>query len=246
MFGIGKRSRKHKSVWQRFRMDTRKRFISGLLVVVPLGITALILNFLYDFTAGFLEPLVAKIIHYHLPSSAVAGLSIIVLLGIVYTVGLVATLMLGRKLIALGEAILQHIPLVKSVYGASKQVVEALSFQNTGNNYTSAVLVNFPSKQAYSVGFLTGVVRINGRETPMFRVFIPTTPNPTTGFLILVEGDEVFRAGISVEDAVKTIMSGGIVSPDTMEMTPLSQIPLEDLLKKSENGDEVDEEPWEA
>lgn len=247
MFGRSKHSKKHRSVWNRFQMDTRKRFISGLLVVVPLGITFLILRLLYDFTAGFLEPQVAKLIHFHLPRYAVAALSTVILLAIVYGVGLVATLVLGRKLIALGEAILQHIPLVKSVYGASKQVVEAVSFQNTGSNFSSAVLIRFPHQKALSLGFLTGVIMHKGENKPLFKVFMPSTPNPTTGFLVFLEGDEVFRCGLSVEEAVKTIMSGGIVSREEIDLVPLSQIPLEELMKKAdETGDKADAKPEEA
>lgn len=138
-----KRRRRKRTSWQRLQRNIRRRVISGLLVVVPLGITVFVINFVYDATAGILARVIQPLLG-PLPPYLVAAISVAVVLALLYLIGLVTTIVLGRRLIALGEAIIQRIPFVKTVYGGSKQVVEAFSMQGGLSALQSTVFVEFP------------------------------------------------------------------------------------------------------
>ncbi len=202
-------------------MIIRRRIVSGLLVVVPLGLTAFILRFLYNLTAGRLTPITKRLFD-PLPEYVVPVASIVFLVLVVYSVGLVASVVVGRRLIGLIEAIIQRIPLVKTVYGASKQVVQTLSFNDGSANFESVVVVDFPRPGMKAIAFVTGRSwledAIDGTVREHFRVFVPTTPNPTSGYFEMVPTDAVDNPGISVEEAVKMIMSGGLVTPDSFDL----------------------------
>jgi uncharacterized membrane protein len=209
------------SLVTRLRVFLRRPLISGLLIVVPLGITVFVLKFLYDFTAGRLAPLIRTVLdpmpHYAAPAVACA-----LLFSIVYFVGMIASAVVGRRLIALAEAFIQRLPLVKSVYGASKQVVESFSFQNQRPESRAVALVEFPCPGMKSIGFVTGTLRMpDGRL--FCRVFIPTTPNITVGLFLLVPIDEVYRCETPIDEAVKMVVSGGILGADRLMLQRGSQ-----------------------
>ncbi len=215
-----RKHRKKKSLKIRFRSIIRRRLVSGLLVVIPLGLTAFILRFLYDLTAGRLTPAIRRLFG-PLPDYVFPVVSILVLLGVLYAIGLIAGAVLGRKLIGLAEAILQRIPLVKTVYGASKQVVQTLSFKDAGSNFESVVVVDFPRPGMKAIAFVTGRMLIEAAHDASvrehYRIFVPTTPNPTSGYFEIVSTDAVENPGMSVEEAVKMVMSGGLLTPDTID-----------------------------
>lgn len=195
----------------------RRRIVSGLLVVVPVGLTVFILRFLYQLTAGQLAPMMRPLFRT-LPDYVVPAASILLLVLLTYAVGMVARVFIGRKFIALIELVLDNIPLVKTVYGASKQVVQTLSLQDNASQFKSVVIVDFPRKGMKAFAFVTGKIAFRDEETgmvrPHYRVFVPTTPNPTSGYLEFVPVDEVEPCGISTEDAVKSILSAGLVMPE--------------------------------
>jgi uncharacterized membrane protein len=221
--GRRKKKREEMGAWQRFQHDMRTRLVSGLLVVVPLGITALVLKFLYDITAGVLTQAIREILGPLPPlliPVMVPVLSILLFLVALYLIGLGTTAFLGRRMIHLMERIIEGIPLVKTIYGASKQVVNSLSFRNEGQDFKSVVLIEFPRPGMKCLGFMTGMVNVSTRTGPQYKVFIPTTPNPTTGYLEIVAPEDLEFTDLSVEDAIKFIMSGGIVAPDTLTLVP--------------------------
>lgn len=197
----------------------RRRIVSGLLVVVPVGLTVFVLRFLYQLTAGQLTPLMRPLFRT-LPDYVVPVASILLLFVLTYGVGLVARIFIGRKLIRFFETILENIPLVKTVYGASKQVVQTLSLQDDASQFKSIVIVDFPRPGMKAFAFVTGKIQFRDEETGLlrqhYRVFVPTTPNPTSGYLEFVPVDEVEPCGISTEDAVKSIISAGLVMPETI------------------------------
>jgi len=241
-----RKTRRKKTFWGRLRHNVRRRLLSGLLVVVPLGISAFVINFLYVITAKPLASVIRMLLG-ELPRFYVGIISVAVFLGLLYVIGLVTTAFIGRKLLNLAEAIIRRIPVVKTVYTASKQVVEAVSNTNASTNYKSSVLVEFPNPGALSVGFVTGrITSSDGVE--YLKVFIPTTPNPTTGFFQLITPDRVLQSTLSVEDGVKFMMSCGIVSPDTLEVSPVGP-EIQQPPQQADDGDydwveeEVEEEP---
>jgi uncharacterized membrane protein len=213
-----RRRKEDRSAFARALLDFRGRIISGLIVLVPLGITVFILKFLFDITAGNIADILNGLPwgeDRKPPSYVINILALSVLLLVLYFVGVIAAHMVGRRLIELGEAILARIPLVKSVYSASKQVVDAFSLKDKATTFRAVAFVEFPSKGLRSIGFVTGtLVDENGRMC--YRVFIPTTPNPTTGYLLVMHSEDVCLTDFTMEEACKMIMSGGIIFPDTL------------------------------
>ena len=201
------------SLGARLRRNVRRRIIAGILVVVPLFVTGIAVEFLVGLTADVIRPL-TRLTVGRLPPAAVWAVSATIVLVALYVVGAVATHVLGHKLIAAGEALLLRIPLVKTIYAATKKVVETLTLPNR-SSFKAVVSVDFPRPGMQVVGFVTGVGSgRDGRRT--CRVFVPTTPNPTSGFLFIVPEDEVTELDMSVEEAVKMVVSGGILSPDAL------------------------------
>jgi uncharacterized membrane protein len=189
----------------------KTRMASGLVVLIPLVVTIGVIRFVFNFTSGillpFLDPALAT-----WPAWARAALSLAILLVTVYVLGLVAAQAVGRRVLALGEAIVLKVPFVKVVYSASKQVVA--TFQGRKSQaFKSVVFVEFPHPGMRAIGFVTSSIhREDGSDWSL--VFVPTTPNPTTGFLQMVPTARVAPADISVEDGVKLVMSLGVLTPE--------------------------------
>ncbi len=237
---IGKRKTAvKKTLAARIRDSLRMYMIRGLLVVVPLGVTAYVLYFCYSLTAAYLAPFIRKYL-FTLPEYTIAPISILLFCSFLYLAGLFARVYLGRKLIAFTEFILRHIPLVKSVYGASKQVVEVISIQEGNEGYQSALLVDFPRPGMKAFAFVTGKILING-EQECYKVFVPTTPNPTSGYFEIIEPHLVARSSLEMEDIVKSVMSAGILTPEVVDFTPATSLPPASLAEE-DSGDDAEEE----
>ena len=208
-------SRRARRFGRRVSVLVRNRLLSGLLLIVPIVITVMVIRFIYNISIGKLTPL-AQAAFGDFPAQVVTVLSVAVFIAGVYLVGAVTTAFLGRKLVQMGEFFIEQLPLVKTIYGASKQMVEALTFQNAGDTAKVPVLVPFPFRGAYCLGFLIGTARDAG-GTVYQRVYLPTTPNITVGMLELYPEEDVLVCRMTVEDAVKAIVSGGILAPDRFE-----------------------------
>lgn len=193
-------------------MSSRLRtyFIAGLLVFLPLAVTYTVLAWLFRVLDNFLGRVFTLLFGY-----AVPGLGLIATVVVIFLMGAVVTNVLGRRLVGALEAILMRIPLARTIYSATKQISDSIFIKRRGA-FQRAVLVEWPRKGLYSVGFVTGEsIGETQAKTPqrVFNVFIISTPNPTTGFLILVPEEEIISLEMSVEDALKLVISGGIVSP---------------------------------
>jgi uncharacterized membrane protein len=184
------------------------KFLAGLFVVIPVGITIFILKFLFNFADGilgsYLDALFSLIIHHdlHIP-----GLGMITGAVVIYVAGLLATNVLGNKLLEIADDLMSRIPIVKSIYSSSKQLTKV--FQEGKSSYRRAVFVEWPRPGVKAIGFVTAETERNG--TRMIVVYVPTMPNPTSGFALFFREDEVFDSGMSVEEAVKFVVSGGVV-----------------------------------
>ena len=188
----------------------RARMASGIAVLIPLFITIWVLRVLFGFTAGILLPILDPAID-HWPAAARVALSLIALLLIVYGLGELAAHVFGRRLISLGDALLLRVPVVRVIYKAARQVVSV--FQGPDQTaFRSVVLVEFPHAGMQAVAFVTSsFVRPDGSSWNT--VFIPTTPNPTTGFLQILPTSKVMPTDFSVEEAFQMVMSLGVLSP---------------------------------
>lgn len=194
----------------------RRYLIAGLLVWVPLIVTGLIIKFLVDlldFTILLLPPSwrPEAILGFSVP-----GTGVVVAIVIVFLTGIVAANIVGRKLFDVGEAIVDRIPLVRSIYSAVKQVMHSL-FSNGGQSFRRVLMVQYPRKGVWTLGFQTGVGvgEVQHRtDQEVVTVFIPTTPNPTSGFVIMVPREDAVELDMSVEDGLKFVMSLGVVVPE--------------------------------
>ncbi len=194
----------------KFGVHLKARMISGMLVLGPLVITLFILKLIFAALTAFVLPVLRPWL-VDLPESAVVIIATVAALLLIYLVGMFTTHFLGRRLIKAGEDIMMKLPIVKSVYSASRQVMDTIS-NSTKASFTATVLVEFPHPGSLAVGFITGTI-LNPQGKTLYRVFVATTPNPTSGFLILLPEEGVTFTDISVEDGIKMIVSGGMLAP---------------------------------
>ncbi|OOG25605.1 hypothetical protein B1C78_06475 [Thioalkalivibrio denitrificans] len=201
---------------QRPRLATlRKYLITGLVVWVPLVITFFVLKFLVDLMDNSLLLLPPAWRPQALLGFNIPGLGVVLAAVIVLLTGLITANLVGRKLVDIWESILHRIPLVRSIYSAVKQVMETLLGAG-GDAFRRVLLIEYPRKGIWTVAFQTGVGvgEVQHRTSrEVLTVFVPTTPNPTSGFVIMVPRDEVVELDMSVEDGLKFVMSLGVVSP---------------------------------
>lgn len=194
----------------------RKYLISGLLVWLPLIITVLVIKFLVDILSKSLLLLPPQWQPDVLFGVHVPGVGVVLTLVVIMVTGLVAANFVGRRLVAFGDNIMGRIPLVRSVYNGVKQVTETL-FTPGGQSFRKVLLVEYPCAGVWSVAFQTGEVAqdIQGvlGDEPMVSYFIPTTPNPTSGFLMMAPKSKVKELDISVDQALKFVISLGVVQP---------------------------------
>lgn len=193
----------------------RRYLIAGLLVWVPLGVTLLVLNLLVNLMDSSLLLLPAALRPDQLLGFHVPGLGIVLTVAVVVLTGMIVANFFGRRLVSAWEAVLARIPLVRSIYNAVKQVVETLLSSN-GKSFRKALLIQYPRNGIWTIGFQTGETAAEAKAKTgydLINVYVPTTPNPTSGFVILVPRQDVIELDMSVDDALKLIISMGVVTP---------------------------------
>lgn len=195
----------------------KKYFITGLLIWIPLAITFMVLAWIVNTLDQILLWLPNGVQPRALLGLDVPGIGLLASVLIVLCTGLVAANVLGQKLVQLWEAILARIPVVKSIYYSVKQVSDTL-FSSSGQAFRKALLVQYPREGAWTIAFLTG--KPGGDAATHLRgdyvsVYVPTTPNPTSGFFLMMPKDDVIELDMSVDEALKYIISMGVVAPPT-------------------------------
>ncbi|MBI5136600.1 MAG: DUF502 domain-containing protein [Nitrospirae bacterium] len=197
----------------RLRVLIKRYFVTGLLVTLPIAGTYFVLSALLR----ALEGVLGELLHTHLSAHYYPGLGIAVLLVGIFLVGLLTANVIGRWFVRLYERVLKRLPVVRSIYSAIKSVVHTVSMQGQ-EKFKGVVLAEFPRPGMWMLGFVVadseGEIATRVGERPL-SLFVPTSPNPTSGFLVFVREDEVTYLSISVEEAMKAIMSGGIYSAGT-------------------------------
>jgi len=190
----------------------KARMISGLLVLLPLVITLFILKLVFAALTAFVLPVLKEIpVLKELSGGILVFIATAAALLMIYLVGMFTTHFIGRRFIHIGERLMLKLPIVKSVYSASKQVMDTFS-NSTKAAFTATVLVAFPHPGALAIGFITGTI-LNPEGKTLYRVFVATTPNPTSGFLLLLPEEDVTFTDITVEDGIKMCVSGGMLAP---------------------------------
>lgn len=193
----------------------RKWLLSGLLVIVPLAITLAVLNWIIgtlDQTLWLLPEEWQKYLSEH----KVRGLGVLLTLAILLSVGAIASNFVGKRLLGWGDAVVRRIPVVRSIYSSVKQVSDTL-FSENGNAFRTAVLIEWPRPGAWTIAFVTGtpgqevVGHLGGGD--YLGVYVPTTPNPTGGYFVMLKRSDCIELKMSVDEALKYIVSMGVVVP---------------------------------
>lgn len=195
----------------------RKYIITGLLIWIPLGITILVIKLLVDLmdkTIVLLPPAwrPEAVFGFDLP-----GLGIVISSMIVFLTGFVLTNFAGRRLIGFWESFLERIPLVRSIYSSVKQVTETI-LSSDNNTFNEVLLIEYPRKGLWTLCFKTSdspKAFNESTDKELITVFVPTTPNPTSGFILFVPKEDVKKMDLDVEDALKLVMSLGVVTPES-------------------------------
>jgi len=210
----------------------KRIFLTGLAVVIPAGLTIYILSFIMGLMDNLLQVIPVQYQPDNLLNVHIPGLGAIVTVILIFVCGLVTTSYLGNRLVRFGEYLVGKIPFVRSVYQAIKRIADSL-FMDKAQSFKKVVLVEYPRRGVYSVGFVTGtpngeIQKAIGRKGRCIGVFMPLALTPTTGFFIMVPQDELIELRMTVEEAFTLIISAGIVSPNEhlavagRETTPLN------------------------
>lgn len=208
----------------------RRAFLSGVVLLAPLGITFFVFNWLVlkiggSFKAKLLFFLPQEVLsdpRHELFWNATATLIVIFL---VTLLGFLSRYFVAKYLWSLGERVLNNLPGVNTVYTSVKQIVETFSSQNRAV-FEKVVLIQFPRKGSYAIGFLTGDSKGEIRrktDQPLRNIFVPTTPNPTSGFLVMLPKDDIQELDMSVGEGMKFIISGGAVVPDWVQAEAIAE-----------------------
>lgn len=184
----------------------RTQFLTGILVTVPFGATILILAWIFTTIDNILQPATRFILGYTIPG---VGFGITIVL--IYLAGVIAGNVAGKRLIHYGESLLGRVPVVRPLYTGIKQILEGFSAPDK-TGFMQVVLIEFPRKGIWTIGFITKELPAQSGGTQL-NIFIPTSPNPTSGFLQIVREDEVIRVDIPVDEALRMVISAGKVSP---------------------------------
>ncbi len=201
----------------------RKYFVTGLLILVPLAITLWVVNLIIGTMDQSLLLLPERwrpeaVVGFHIP-----GLGTILTLLIIFLTGLATRNFIGKHVVIAWEAIVVRIPVVNTIYSSVKQVSDTL-FSSSGNAFRKALLVEYPRKGCWTIAFLTGVpggdVK-NHLQGDYVSLYVPTTPNPTSGFFLMVPREDTIELDMTVDAALKYIVSMGVVAPDAVARKPV-------------------------
>jgi uncharacterized membrane protein len=222
------RARKRRRERSRLSARLRGYFLAGILVTAPIAITIYVAWLFINVIDGWIKPLIPykynpqTYLPFELP-----GLGIVILIVALTIIGALTRGLLGRWIVGTGERILARMPVVRNVYSALKQIFETVLAQQS-RAFREAVLVEYPRRGIWAIGFITG--RTEGEvqnltQEDVVNVFLPTTPNPTSGFLLFVPRKDMVKLSMSVEEAIKMVISGGIVTPPDRRPPAQQKVP---------------------
>ena len=197
-----------------FRRKIQNKFIAGVVIVFPIGITVVLLGMMFKWLDSLFVPIARQLTDRQIPGLGI-GLGIISTVLIIFSIGILVTNIVGRAFVTFGETLVAKIPFIRNVYSGAKQFLETLTLEQR-KAFTQVVMIEYPKKGSYTIGLVTTDTRGEIQENllePFVNVFVATTPNPTTGFLLIVPKKEAKVLPISVEDGIKMVVSGGIIHP---------------------------------
>ena len=205
--------------WQhRVGQHLRRRLLAGLFVIFPVSFTVWVIYVLFRVLDGFLSPILDPWIGFHIP-----GLGLLGVVLLLYLVGLLAANVVGREFIRGFDSLLKRMPVVRAIYVASKQLMDTLRLPGK-TAFQRVVLIEYPRREIWALAFVTSSARRESDQEPLVHLFLPTSPNPTSGMMLIVPETEVKELDMSVEDGVRLVVSGGILSPDSYSL-PARKLP---------------------
>ena len=205
------------------RLSFRRNIITGLVTIIPLWVTWLLLDFIFSQLSKFGNPIVktfSRDISEDAPTLSqllqqpwfIDVLAVVIVVAAIYLLGLVANRVIGRRLIHAVEGLFTRLPLVQTIYGAAKKLMSAL--QTKPDNVERVVLINFPHTDMKAVGLVTRTFTDASTGKPLAAVYVPTTPNPTSGYLEIVPIDQLVSTDWSMDEAMNFVISGGAIAPE--------------------------------
>lgn len=203
----------HRTVPLKTRL--KRFFITGLVILVPVTMAIFVLRLIFNYMDGIFAPLVNRFLRFWFPIEHVPGVGLVMTILVVLLLGWLSTRVAGRRIIRAMEDGLGRIPVAGAVYGATKGVLEAISAER-GEAFKRVVLIEYPKQNLFALAFVTGNAHWGGvdeRLDDVLLVFVPTTPNPTSGFLLLVPREEAIPLPIPVEEGIRLVISGGVLRP---------------------------------
>ena len=197
---------KQPSFWNRFLKKLRDVIIAGLVVTVPIGLTIWIFAWLFTQIDQLLRPWVTKIFGHQ-----IIGVGFGVIVALVLIVGLIATNVMGKRIVHWGESLLAKIPISRTVYEGIRQIIQSFSATDK-SGFLQVVMVEYPRKGIHTIAFITNE-HIDESGKKMVNVFIPNSPNPMSGFLHIFDDSEIIRTSLTIEEGLKMVVSAGRMSP---------------------------------
>ena len=208
----------------------RTKIFAGILVILPLGITIFILEFVFRMLDNILGPVMPEVkVYLFNRNFLIPGLGILGFFLLLYLAGVIATNVIGRKLVSWGDRLFVNIPVVKNIYSSSKQLTDAFSSARKGS-FRQAVFVEFPQEGNFVLGFVTNELTDLDQQTKV-TVFVPTAFVPPQGFLLFLPKKKILPSQLTVEEAIKSIMSVGIVTPHTLSVALSETKPEREIIE---------------
>jgi uncharacterized membrane protein len=199
-----------------FHLKLKSYFLTGLLVLVPITLTLLVVRWLVRLMDNLLKSVLPMALRpEQIFGISVPGIGLVATLLLILLVGVLTANIFGRSLVNFTEMLVDRIPFVKGIYTLFKQVSDTILNRDRGA-FSKVVLIEYPRRGIWAVAFVTGVTQGEAQlitEKKLINIFVPTTPNPTSGFYILVAEDDMIELSMTVEEAFKLIISGGMVTP---------------------------------
>jgi uncharacterized membrane protein len=186
--------------------NLKSKIFAGIAALFPIYLTYIVLKFLFVTLEKISAPMLKKI-EFEIP-----GLGILLTLILIYLLGLVVTNFLGRKIFNLGERILTKVPIVNTIYTTLKQITDTFT-KGTAETFEGAIYIQYPREGLWTMAFISGE-STSEEGVPYYHLFVPTTPNPTSGFFLMIPQADTIPTGMSVEEGLKTIISGGMLAPE--------------------------------
>ncbi len=196
--------------WGGFFSTLRNRLLAGVIVAIPIIVTIWVLQIAFKFIKGVSEPYLKVVLKGQEPPEYFSfAITLLVLLGL----GFMATNVMGRQIIEITERLMLRIPGVASIFSATKQVIESFRGMGSTSNFQRVVFIEYPSKGCRLIGFVTGQFFDPVTQREVTSVFLPTSPNPITGFVLVIDNEFVMESFVTVEEALKMLFSAGLVTP---------------------------------